>query len=474
MKKYLYIILFPALLSCNEWLTVTPKSEISEEHLFSTEAGYRSALYGLYVQLGQTSLYGRNLTMGFLDVLAQYYEIPSNTYSYYEVANYDYENTLTRQYIDDIWSSGYNFIANANNLLEHLPGRETGFFTDERAYRVLKGEALGLRALLHFDLLRLFAPSFTVAPNAKAIPYVTSLSKTPFPQLTVRQVIDKCLEDLQAASGLLYEVDPISPYFETFTEGGTTNASREDYMHDGGFLFVRRERMNYLAVRALMARVHLYAGNTEEAQALSVECISSARAAVTTNLLTLFVEKLPEISNSLFSTEAAVNQRLVVPKERKEAIYETAIYGSVDTRTATYFQYYTGTSEEFLAKFRITRSTVPPTYATVPVITGAEIHLIYSETAETEEDQFARLNAVRNAYGLTPSYDLDALINNYEEELFKEYRKRFVGEGLLFYFMKRKNYRQIPYAGSGVSVDQVYSLLDYLPTAEYDYGLINK
>jgi hypothetical protein len=389
------------------------------------------------------------------------------------VANYDYENAVTRGYIGAIWSSAYNVIANVNNLLEHLPGRETGFFSDARAFRVLKGEALGLRALLHFDLLRLFAPAEL---DAAAIPYVTALAKRPFPQLTARQVIDHCLEDLQAASGLLYEVDPISPYFATFTEGGTVNASRESYMYDGGFIFVRRERMNYLAVRGLMARVHLYAGNNAEAQALAAECVDSKRASATSNLLTLFVEKLPEISNSLFSTEVSATRRLVVPRERKEEIYETAIYGSVDTRTATYFQYYPGTSEEFLAKFRMTSATSPPSYATVPVITGAEIHLIYSETAgvmDTIDNRLARLNAVRNAYGLTPSYDLTAA-NDYEEELFKEYRKRFVGEGLLFYFMKRKNYRLIPHAGSGVSVDRVYSLLDYLPTAEYEYGLINK
>ncbi|GHV30093.1 hypothetical protein FACS1894177_02100 [Bacteroidia bacterium] len=478
MKKYIYFILFLSFLSCDDWLTIVPKAEITEEQLFEEEAGYRSALYGLYVQLGQTSLYGRNLTMGFTDVLAQYYAIPSESYAYYKTSIYDYEDQETKRYIGEIWSSAYNVVANINNLLQHLEGHETGFFTEPRAYNIMRGESLGLRAMLHFDLLRLFAPA---APNAKAIPYVDVLVKTPFPQLTVQQTIDRCLKDLQEASDLLYEVDPISPFFPTWTEISPVNAGQDSYINDGGFIYLRRERMNYLAVRALMARINLYAGNRAEAQRLAGECVNSGRAnlstsytAVANNVFSIFVEKLPQISDSLFSTVVPINQCLVVPVERKQAYYETSIYGSVDSRIANYFQYYPGTSSEFLAKFRITRQTIPPSYATVPLITSAEVRLIYSETADTEADKFAHLNTVRNSYGLSASYNLSADKNDYEQELFKEYRKRFVGEGQLFYFMKRKNYQSIPYAGTSVSIDRIFSLLEYLPTAEYEYGLINK
>lgn len=35
-------------------------------------------------------------------------------------------------------------------------------------YEIMKGEALGLRAFLHFDLLRMFGPVFAMEPQGKA------------------------------------------------------------------------------------------------------------------------------------------------------------------------------------------------------------------------------------------------------------------------------------------------------------------
>ena len=54
------------------------------------------------------------------------------------------------------------------NLLENMEGRQELF--SGHNYELIRGETLGLRAYLHFDLLRMFAPSFTVGANAAAIP----------------------------------------------------------------------------------------------------------------------------------------------------------------------------------------------------------------------------------------------------------------------------------------------------------------
>ena len=50
-------------------------------------------------------------------------------------------------------------------------------------YEIMKGEALGLRAFLHFDLLRMFGPVFAMEPQGKAIPYRTVFSNEPTPVL---------------------------------------------------------------------------------------------------------------------------------------------------------------------------------------------------------------------------------------------------------------------------------------------------
>ena len=48
---------------------------------------------------------------------------------------------------------------------------------------MMKGEALGLRAFLHFDLLRLYGPVYSVTPTGKAIPYRTSFDQKATPVL---------------------------------------------------------------------------------------------------------------------------------------------------------------------------------------------------------------------------------------------------------------------------------------------------
>lgn len=75
---------------------------------------------------------------------------------YNEVAQWKYlTSTTVRAQIDAMWSKMYNMLANVNNLLDNIDKRQSVFTGDN--YNIIKGEALGLRAYIHFDLLRLFA-----------------------------------------------------------------------------------------------------------------------------------------------------------------------------------------------------------------------------------------------------------------------------------------------------------------------------
>ena len=50
-------------------------------------------------------------------------------------------------------------------------------------YNIIQGEALALRAMLHFDMLRLFGPVYSRNPEATSIPYYTSEVLSPEPLL---------------------------------------------------------------------------------------------------------------------------------------------------------------------------------------------------------------------------------------------------------------------------------------------------
>ena len=71
MKIYHWIIACCLLLplgGCSNWLDVIPEDSVDEKDLFSTGEGYRNALNGVYRQMSQTSMYGQQMSWGFIDV----------------------------------------------------------------------------------------------------------------------------------------------------------------------------------------------------------------------------------------------------------------------------------------------------------------------------------------------------------------------------------------------------------------------
>lgn len=106
MKTYKNILLSGLLLfslsSCSDWFQVEPENEIAKEDLFSSYDGYRTALNGIYRNLSGTSLYGQDLSFGFISLLGQNYEVPSWLALYPEyyflgnAINYNYEHNNTK------------------------------------------------------------------------------------------------------------------------------------------------------------------------------------------------------------------------------------------------------------------------------------------------------------------------------------------------------------------------------------------
>lgn len=159
-----YAMLTILSLSCSDWLNVTPEDIIEEDKLFEHGNGYRNALSGIYKQMSSNTMYGQELTWGFMDVLANCYHKGSGGigeyHKYYLVSkNYDYELEVGKGIISAIWSDTYNCIANCNNILKRIDKEDhLKFELKELEKNVIHGEALALRAILHFDILRLFAP----------------------------------------------------------------------------------------------------------------------------------------------------------------------------------------------------------------------------------------------------------------------------------------------------------------------------
>lgn len=212
MNKAIILSLVLMLTACNNWLDVSPKSDMKADDLFLTEAGFRDGLIGVYALMCREDSYARDLTYGYLDVLAQYYKSPHQlTSSGYEhnfkkAAEYNYKETAEEARILAIWQNHFTAIANINLALEYID-KKKDVFSSEDIYKIYKGEFLALRAFLHFDMLRLFASSASMdngnGLNSMAIPYVDVYTNVARPQLTVKEVLEKVKTDLLAAKGLM-------------------------------------------------------------------------------------------------------------------------------------------------------------------------------------------------------------------------------------------------------------------------------
>ena len=74
MKRFIYTICLAFIFgACENWLDVSPKTNIQEKDLFNREQGFKEALTGIYIKMSDQNLYGRELTYGFMDILAQRY-----------------------------------------------------------------------------------------------------------------------------------------------------------------------------------------------------------------------------------------------------------------------------------------------------------------------------------------------------------------------------------------------------------------
>lgn len=428
--------------SCNSWLDVKPKTEESAEELFSTQDGFKAALAGVYIGLSHSELYGKELTFGMIGVLGQEWGDGEDFYSgstYDYLRNYSFDQVSTRALFDQVWSKMYESVANVNTLIQYTELKKD--VLQGNHYEVIRGEALALRAFLHFDLLRMFAPCDFSDQAKAAIPYVLEPKPMIAPQLTPEKYVALALEDINAALELLKK-DPI------YTGQDVSGV-------DNGYLANRNFHLNYYAVLGLKARVCLYAGDTDVALAAAREVIAAQDGGlfpwvktddITTTNLNLRDRTFS--SEHLFAFNAIKLEEYVKGYFREfdklltPRLLSGVLYDLDDYRNAIY-ETYSG-SANVLTKFWQMESQfvngmglVKPKRDRMPSLRVTEMYYIAAECLKSTNlgEAGNMLNVVRLNRGLTelPDMDKEALQN----ELEKEYYREFIGEGQVFFYHKR-------------------------------------
>lgn len=445
--RYFFVFLVPVLLlqvSCKKWLDVKPKTQVEADVLYQRESGFKDVLWGVYVNMATPDMYGREMTFGLVDVIGQSYPNTGSTYGY--AKTYQYTNTTIESLINPIWQNSYNTIANLNSLIEHLGTADRTLFAADN-YNVILGEALGLRAYLHFDMLRLFAPSYKADPQALAIPYVTRYTFQLTPESTVATVLDSINADLEAAAALLKQADPI-----------VTNRAITASIDDG-YLMDRNFHLNYYAVKALMARVYLYKGDYVNAAKNADEVIDAGKfnwihlddIAVadesqrdrTFSPEQVFVLNTPRMSEYIidrlqytaFGTAGGLSLYFLTADINR-------LYPEANDWRKLYFfsQERSGVSNQRFNTKLWQPEGMPAEYADrMPLIRLPELYLVSAEAAlDTDPAKtISRLRELRVKRGQDAGIPDGTPAETLATEIMKEYHREFVGEGLLFYYYKR-------------------------------------
>lgn len=464
-SKYLLILCLAASMvsSCKKWLDVEPNSQIKSSELFKTESGFKEALAGVYTLMTAERLYGKEQQYGMLGVLS--HEWSSFPEGYNGEAAYDYESTTVQGRMSGIWNGLYQAISNTNNLLNEIDGKKALFSGDN--YSIIKGEALALRAFLHFELVRFFGASYLVDMNRPAIPYVTQYSANRTPQSTVKETYDLIRQDFEAAKELL-KVDPILTG-RTITEAD-----------DNGYLINRQLHLNYYAVEALLARLFYYTGAYEQARMAANAVINSGKftyslqsnlaagndlSGVPEHIFGLHINNLYAYSTASLSKDANILYTFYLTTATHDTYYPDK---SIDYRYIYLFEVGEGVkaSNHYSRKYSapVSQELYYRNKSVVIKISEMQFIIAGSNLAEAKS-VIAPINKVRQARGL-PDYTVEP--SNPTATYIDEFRREFFGEGQLFHLYKRLNRTII--TGTDKNLVDIKAYIWPLPVAELEAG----
>tara|TARA_R110002111_G_scaffold1720_10_gene11924 strand:+ start:3472 stop:4851 length:1380 start_codon:yes stop_codon:yes gene_type:complete len=203
----LFFIFF--IVSCDDQLDLKPSQEIDELTALDSDANIKRVLIGAYANIRKSDLWGGRVLL-YSEMLAANNELrwEGTFVQPREMLN---KSILTNNsFVTDTWTTAYSTINLANNIIEAIDKVKT-----EDQDRV-KGEALFIRGVVYFELVKLYGlPFVSENPSTNlAVPLILSPSRGGqnngvVERHSVENVYQQIIKDLTEAEQLLPESNNI-------------------------------------------------------------------------------------------------------------------------------------------------------------------------------------------------------------------------------------------------------------------------
>jgi len=394
--------------SCDSFVDVElPKSQLINTSVFKDNSTADAALTDIYSKIrdegmltGQSS--GLSTQLGtYTDEITSYIPPASQNLAFYN-------NTLlpSTYEITNYWNTAYNQIFAANSVIEGV--QESATISTENKKR-LQGEALFIRALLHFYLVNLYGD----------IPYV---KQTDYQQnkLVTRMIRTEVYKNI--ISDLQNSIDLLLPTYSS----------------------TERVRPNQYTAKALLSRAYLYSGAYAEAANMASELLNQTSTFLLgQNIDQVFLMNSKETIWQLKPTVAGNNTDeagtfiiLSVPPSNYSLTTELVnSFGANDLRKSRWIKAIGNSSSTWYHAYKYKEREFTPVSKEYSIVFRlAEQYLIRAEArAQNEDLEGAKqdLNKIRSRANLndtpaaTKSEILDAILQERNWEYFTEYGHRF-------------------------------------------------
>ena len=442
-------ILAASLSSCvNDWLDVAPSDGTDADAALTSSSDLAAARTGMYKALkGNSSLvdyYGQQFFV-YGDVHAgddyQYNNIGgSNRASFYYDMNYQTASEFTSSTSSSnvAWKSPYIVIGRANRIIAAAEGGALSDAAEAKAtIDQYAAEAKVLRALAHFDLVRIYGKPYTEDLGASlGVPLVTEVleSNAKPARSTVAEVYTQVVKDL--------------------TEAISSNALATET--EPGYVSV-------WGAKAILSRVYLNMGDYANALSVAEDIIKNSGAALWTRdqYFKAWDASTPNESEFLFRLNVAgstdsndlngignLQQRegykeMVATKkfvdmltsDPEDVRNEMFLPATAAKEVATY-----GTNKVYLNKLRGQGGNLR-NVTIVPIIRLSEVYLTAAECAFRNNDKTKAVeylnDLVKNR--TTTEASLATVDNITLERILIERRKELIGEGQRYFDALRNN-----------------------------------